>query len=49
MTQLKLADVNFNSEVFKNVLNAVFTHKLALFNSMLMQAPEQLYRDWETT
>ena len=42
MTQLKLADVNFNSEVFKNVLNAVFTHKLALFNSMLMQAPEQL-------
>lgn len=42
MAQLKLAGVNFQSESFKRVFDAEFTHKLELFNSMLMQAPQDM-------
>jgi len=42
MTQLILSGVNYASESFQRVMSAVFSHKLALYNSMLMVAPDQL-------
>lgn len=42
MAQLKLAGVNYQSESFKRVFDAEFTHKLALFNAMLIQAPQDM-------
>lgn len=42
MTQLILSGVNYASESFQRVMQAVFSHKLSLFNSMLMLAPDEL-------
>jgi len=42
MTQLILSGVNYASESFQRVMAAQFSHKLALYNSMLIVAPDQM-------
>lgn len=42
MAQLILSGVNYVSESFQRVMDAEFSHKLSLFNSILALAPDQV-------
>lgn len=42
MARTKLSDVNFQSSVFKDTFQGEFTNKLALLNSLMVEAPDEM-------
>lgn len=42
MAATTLANLDFDSEVFKDLVSGYFTHRLALLNSLLVEAPDEL-------